>query len=207
MKKLLLSAAMVAFGLSVNAQEFQFGAKAGGNFANVGGEGAEDLSMRTAFHVGGVAEIKFNDKFSLQPELLYSAQGAKSESSYEDFGMTVKEETKLNLDYLNVPIMGKYYLMEGFSVEAGPQIGMLLSAKADIEASAGGESVSEEYDLKDEMSTIDFGVNFGLGYKLDNGLAFGARYNLGLSNINDFEGSDDFKNNNGVIQASVGYMF
>jgi len=42
---------------------------------------------------------------------------------------------------------------------------------------------------------------------MDSGLNFGARYNLGLSNIWDFEGSDDFKNQNNVIQVSVGYMF
>jgi hypothetical protein len=95
--------------------------------------------------------------------------------------------------------MAKYYVAEGFSIEAGPQVGFLMSAKAKAEG--------EEEDLKDFVKGIDFGFNLGLGYKMESGLNFAARYNLGLSNINDGEGSDDFKNQNSVMQVSVGYMF
>lgn len=59
----------------------------------------------------------------------------------------------------------------------------------------------------DEIKGIDFGINFGLGYKLASGIFLDARYNLGLSNINDLEGSDELKNQNQVIQVSVGYLF
>lgn len=90
--------------------------------------------------------------------------------------------------------MGKYYVVKGLSLEAGPQLGFLLSAK------------NESTNVKDSFKTFDFGVNLGLGYKLNNGLNFGARYNLGLTNINDSEGSSG-KNRNGVIQVSVGYFF
>ena len=90
--------------------------------------------------------------------------------------------------------MGKYYIAKGFSVEAGPQFGLLLSGKY------------EDVDVKDNFKTVDFGVNLGLGYKLNNGLNFGARYDLGLSNINNVNGnSDKFKN--AVLQVSVGYFF
>ncbi len=62
-----------------------------------------------------------SEKFAFQPELLYSAQG--SDYDDEDFSGSVKA------DYLNVPLMAKYYVGEGFSLEAGPQVGLLLSAK------------------------------------------------------------------------------
>lgn len=42
---------------------------------------------------------------------------------------------------------------------------------------------------------------------MESGLNFAARYNLGFSNINSGEGSDEFKNQNSVIQISVGYFF
>ncbi|MNQ60224.1 hypothetical protein D3C85_744960 [compost metagenome] len=90
--------------------------------------------------------------------------------------------------------MGKYYVTKGLSVEAGPQIGFLLAAK------------NEKTDVKDSFNIFDFGVNFGLGYKLDNGLNFGARYNLGLTDINNLENSSS-KNKNSVFQISVGYFF
>lgn len=215
MKKLLL-AAVAVFGLTVvNAQEVSFGGKAGVNFATVTGDETDGIESRTAFHVGVVAEIMISDKFSFQPELLYSAQGAKDSYSYTDtvFGLEESEsaEIKIKYDYLNIPLMAKYYVIDGLSIEAGPQIGFLLSSKSDgsYTSTLGADVEYENYEenLKKVTSGIDFGVNFGLGYKMENGLNFGARYNLGLSNVNDFEGSDNFKNQNGVFQISVGYFF
>ncbi len=183
MKKYFLTAAAV-FGLmsAVSAQDISFGAKAGINIANFSGDAVGNSSL-IGFHIGGTAEIELSDEFSFQPELMYSAQGASF-----DFG-----DSKLT--YLNIPLMAKYYVAEGFSLEAGPQVGFLLSAK------------NKDVDFKDEVKGIDFGINAGVGYKLDSGLNFGVRYNLGLSNINDTEDTDDFKTKNTVIQLSVGYMF
>jgi hypothetical protein len=168
-----------------------FGAKAGLNLATITGDETDGLDSRTAFHLGVVAEISVSEKFSVQPELLYSAQGASD--SFEGIDVDLK------IDYINLPVMAKFYVAEGFSLEAGPRVGFLLSAKGE----GGGESI----DFKDETKGIDFGVNLGVGYKLESGLNFGARYNLGLSNINDGEDSDDFKNQNSVFQLSVGYFF
>ena len=174
----------------------KFGANVGVNFATITGDDTSDVKSKTSFHLGAVAEISISDKFSVQPELLYSAQGAK-----EDGG-----DGELKLDYINIPVMAKFYVAEGFSLEAGPQVGFLMSAKSE----GGGESV----DMKDFTSGIDFGLNFGLGYKMESGLNFGARYNLGLSNFWDLPsdidpefGISDFKNKNSVIQLSVGYFF
>ena len=192
MKKLLLSVAIIASGLTINAQEIKFGAKAGLNISNISSDDFENNAARTSFHVGAVAEIEISDKFSVQPELLYSAQGATA--SQEGIDVTMA------LDYLNVPVMAKYYVAEGFSLEVGPQIGFLMSAKMKEES---GKEL-ERQNIKDDLKSIDFGMNFGAGYKLENGLNFSARYNLGLSNIAE-ESENSVKN--GVFQVSVGYSF
>jgi hypothetical protein len=192
MKKLFLILTIASLSsLVMNAQDIAIGAKAGVNFASIGGDDTDDLDGRTAFHVGAAVEIPISDKFSVQPELLYSAQGATTSEEGID--------VDFNADYLNIPVMAKFYVGEGFSIEAGPQLGFLLSAKA--------KAGSEEEDLKDFVKSTDFGANLGLGYKLESGLHFGARYNLGISNINDGLDSEDFKNQNNVIQVSVGYFF
>jgi len=180
---------------SVNAQNVQFGAKVGVNFASINGDDTDELDMRTSFHVGVFSELSYSEKFSLQPELIYSSQGAKM--SDEGFDVSIK------LSYINLPIIAKYYLTEGLSLEAGPQFCLLLSAK--VEAEFDGESVAE--DIKDELNDFDFGINFGVGYKLENGINFTARYNYGFTNLADTEDLDDTKINNGVIQLSVGYNF
>jgi long-subunit fatty acid transport protein len=181
MKKIILSAAAVmAFGFA-NAQSVKFGAKAAVNVASLTGD-IEDASSLVGFQVGGFAEIKISDKFAVQPELMFSAQGAESDGE------------KLNLNYLNIPVLAKYYVAKSFSLEAGPQIGFLLSAKEDGE------------DFKDYLSSTDFGFNFGAGYDFTENLSAGLRYNLGLSNIIDSEDNDGSIKNS-VFSVSLGYKF
>ena len=183
-EKLLLVAAIAVLAVSnINAQETKFGVKGGLNLANVSGDNTKAFDPVTSFNLGLMSEISITDKFSFQPELMYSGQGYSFNS-----------DNVVELSYLNIPLMAKYYVAKGLSIEAGPQIGYLFSAK------------NESVDVKDSFKKIDFGANVGLGYKLENGLNFGVRYNLGLSNINNISGSSD-KYKNGVLQASVGYFF
>lgn len=181
MKKIILSAvAVMAFGFA-NAQEVKFGVKAALNVASLTGD-VEDVSSLVGFQVGGFAEIKLSEKFAIQPEVLYSAQGAESDGE------------KFNLNYINIPVLAKYYVAKSFSLEAGPQIGFLTSAKI------------EDEDVKDFVSSTDFSFNFGAGYDFTENLSAGLRYNLGLTNVWDFDGSED-SIKNGVFSVSLGYKF
>ena len=202
MQKLLIITVIVAFMLTscaaiqkrptetAKAKDVNVGAKTGANFATINSDNFDSFDNRTAFHVGLVAEFGISETFSFQPELLYSSQG----SDYSDPGF----DGTIKLDYLNVPLMAKFYVGEGFSLEVGPQVGFLLSAT--------DEGDGYDIDMKDYVKGIDFGVNVGVGYKLDGGLNFGARYNLGLTDVNDgYEEGGTYKN--GVIQAYVGYFF
>ena len=175
--------ALIAF--TISAQNITFGAKAGLNFASMAGDDADGLDGRTSFHLGVTAEIEMSDTFSIQPELLYSGQG-----------YTADGDVTGKVDYINLPIMAKFYVADGISLEAGPQIGFLASAKADVD----GEST----DIKDLLKSTDFALNLGAGYKLDSGLNFGLRYSMGLTDVPDGD-SDGFKHS--VLQLSVGYNF
>ncbi|KFF14951.1 porin family protein [Flavobacterium hydatis] len=202
MKKIILTAVAV-FGFTfANAQEVKFGVKGGINLSTLTGD-VDDASSKVGFQVGGFAEIKLSDKFFVQPELLYSAQGTKTEMS----GGEYFEKNNLKLGYINVPVMAKYYVADKFSLEAGPQIGFLVSAKNDYSFSVLGLNGSEKIDVKDNLKSIDFGVNFGAGYDFTENISAGVRYNLGLSNILENEAGDNFKQKNSVFSLSVGYKF
>ncbi|WP_299885697.1 porin family protein [uncultured Lacinutrix sp.] len=214
MKKVFLTAAIAVLSFATTqAQEIKFGVKAGVNVSKFGGSlpgvidfGSIDYEYRTSFHVGGLAEIMLSDKFALQPELLYSSQGSKISEVDGNFN----SESILKLDYVNVPIMAKFMPFEGFSIEAGPQVGFLISAKEDY-TDSDGDANEDGIDIKDDVKSIDFALNLGVGYKLDNGILFSARYNFGLIDVDDADDVDNvddiFEPKNRTLQVSVGYMF
>ncbi len=207
MKKLLIFTVIALIGfVPVNAQDINFGAKAGVNFASITGDDTDGLSSRTSIHAGLVAEIVISEKFSFQPELLYSSQGA-------DYKESEGYDGSYQLDYLNIPLMAKFYVGDGFSLEAGPQVGFCMSANEDFTFSSVGQksvaqkSVAEKEDISEFVKDFDFGINVGVGYKMESGLNFGARYSLGLANIWDGEESNDFTNHNSVMQVFLGFFF
>jgi opacity protein-like surface antigen len=201
MKKITLSIiAVLAFGFA-NAQEVKFGLKGGINLSTFTGD-VGSTSTRVGFQVGGFAEIKVTDKFSVQPELLYSAQGAKEKGGVDVNGDMQSAEVIYKLGYINVPIMAKYYVADKFSLEAGPQIGFLTSSKAEAKILG----FSKEVDMEDAVKSIDFGLNFGAGLDFTENFSAGVRYNLGLSDINNEKDSTN-KIHNSVFSLSVGYKF
>lgn len=185
MKKLQLLSIITIFGLSnlINAQDVNFGLKAGLNISNFTG-GDADRNSLLGLHIGGFAEIELSDKFSLQPELLYSFQGSEA-----------NDEVKVKVDYLIIPLMAKYYLSEKFSIEAGPQIGFLINDKAEFNG-------SDIPDADTDASSFDFGLNAGIGYDISSNLLVQARYNYGITTVAE---NPDIKNS--VFQISLGYKF
>lgn len=203
MKKIILVAvAILAFG-SANAQA-KFGVKAGLNLADLSESGSgsgTDFKSYIGFHIGGFAEFKLSDKIALQPELLYSTQGAKFDMYSAD--LDANGNFTFKLAYINIPVMFKYYASEKFSLEAGPQIGFLTSAKGKVEIYGN----SAEEDVKDFFNSTDFAFNLGAGYDFTNKISVNVRYSLGLGNIADTESGDDYKLKNNVLLVSLGYKF
>ena len=186
MKKLFFSTLFLCLSILIsNAQDVKFGGKAGLNIATLTGDDTEGVDNRISFHIGGVVEIPVSEVFSVQPELLYSDQGAEV------------DDIKIKFGYLNLPVLAKFYVTEGFDVVAGPQLGFLVSAE--------GEQDGISVDIDDFFKSIDFGIGIGAGYELENGINFGARYNIGITDLNDTDEPGELMNS--VFQISVGYFF
>lgn len=207
MKKVILTAvAVFAFGFT-NAQSVKFGAKVGLNLATLSGD-IDNASPKVGFHVGGFAEIMISDKFAIQPELLYSTQGAQSEFSSTNFGDSYTESIKLNFSYINLPIMAKFYPTKKFSIEAGPQVGFLVSAKqkGSYTEVNGGSVFSGSYNEDiDGLNNVDLGLNLGLGFNFTEKIGANLRYNLGLTDISKDSPNSSFQNR--VLQLSFAYKF
>jgi hypothetical protein len=192
MKKMMLVFLAVGTAAVASAQ-IQFGVKAGLNLANLTISGvapAPSFSSKTDFSGGAFASIPLFSSFNLQPEVMYSGQGASTTES--------NTTVKLNYGYLNVPVLFKYQHESGLFAETGPQIGFLLSANA----TGGGQTI----DTKSETQSTDFSWAFGIGYKIP-GISGGidARYNLGLTNL--AKNTTDGTVKNSVFQFGLFYMF
>jgi hypothetical protein len=211
MKKYILILSALFFGVTVMGQtdKVKTGVKAGLNISDLTvDEGELNSSGKTGFTAGIMVEIPMAKNFSLQPELLYSQQGTKITFSDEEVTNSHYKST-IELNYLNIPVMLKYYLIKGLSIQAGPQIGILLKANNKYQDNFLGYEDQGSFNLKEYSSGIDTSVNFGLGYQLKNKFYTDVRYNISYSNVfKDGDANHFIDNNmkNKVFQITLGYF-
>lgn len=195
MKKIILLLFVLSFSICTNAQSskreegIKLGIKGGLNVSNVAGD-VKNNEIRTSIHIGFLSEFIVSDKFSIQPELLYSGQGYIYSDEY------TTQKNKFN--YINLPVLAKYYILNNVSVEAGPQVGALIYSRS---------KTNEGSSKIEDQSIVDFSLNVGLGYELKSGVFFQTRYNHGLTNMNNSDSASKTKYTNSVLQFSVGIQF
>jgi len=204
MKKVFFIAVLAVFGVTATqAQEVRLGAKGGVNFSSFSGDGFDafdDPEGRTSFHLGAFVEIPVTERFSVQPEVLYSGQG------FDLVSRENADDTEVQLDYINVPVMAKLYLFKGLYAEAGPQIGFNVKNEIDSDPddfNSGSTPIDE-----DAINDIDFSVGLGAGYQFNSGFFVNARYNFGLTDV--FNNEDlliDSDAKNSVFAVSTGFSF
>lgn len=189
----------------INAQEyFEFGFKGGVNLSNITGDQTDNLDPRTTMNIGVFGIYKVTDKIGVQAEILYSEQGFETEEND-----VVERDIVSKSQYINLPLMASYNIIENLWVEAGPQIGYLVKAEQDIETTTEDnlgsvESNTETEDVTDSYESIDMALNVGLRYKLARNFLVQARYSKGISDVSK---NSDIKQNNQVFSFSVGYVF
>ncbi|MFZ2286099.1 MAG: porin family protein [Bacteroidales bacterium] len=148
------------------------GVKGGLNFYNIQNDNGISYDQRTGYHFGILGHIHRSSQWAFQPELTYSAQGAKN----------------LNLGYLNVPLLIQYMFDNGFRLQAGPQLALLVSS-----------------DSNDDFSLVDIALSVGASYVVPaTGFGIDLRYNHGLNDINK---SSTVKSFNRGVQLGLFYLF
>ncbi|MEO6284264.1 MAG: porin family protein [Dyadobacter sp.] len=183
MKKFLYAVIIAAITNSAFAQSFSIGPKAGLNLSNYTG-GNIDSDGLVGYHLGGILNYGFGNVFSIQPEVLFSTQGAKVQNN--------GTRSDFKISYVTIPVMLKFKTSGGFYVEFGPQAGFRSSSKI------------PDQTINNFAKNLDLAAAGGIGYQSPIGLGVGVRYIAGLSKVGDFTGSaidPDFKNS--VIQASL----
>ena len=192
MKKALVLIAAAIVCMSASAQ-VQFGAKVGVDATHFWGKDTEH-GMKIGYQFGALMEYKFNPNFAIAPEVVFASQGGKFKI-YE--AENKKVDNTFTINYINVPVMFKWYATPNFSFDLGPQVGFNVYSKYKV-----GDLDAE--DIKDLTKSVDFGVGLGGTYNLTENAFIQARYTMGLTDA--FKGElNEAKNGN--IQLAFGMKF
>ncbi|MFW6181809.1 MAG: porin family protein [Spirochaetota bacterium] len=186
MKKLLVVAAcmaVLALAAGPALAELSYGVIGGVGLAKFTGDDAGNTKSKVGFSAGAFAQLPLLNVLALHPEALFSFRG----SGYES-------DTKVNLYYIDVPVLVKYNLPIPLPVKtnvfAGPYLGLNFIAK----------QKDPDQNIGDQVEELDYGLVFGGGAEVSK-LMFDIRYSLGLAEV--YESGDKIKN--GVLSVMVGY--
>jgi len=151
-------------------------------------------------------EYKFSPKFAIAPEVVFAAQGGKATADVydDDVDGLIKAKGTFHTNYINVPLMLKFYATPNFSIDFGPQAGFNVYSKMTASGKLANVEAKESIDLKDNTKTVDFGVVLGGTYNLTENAFVQARYTLGLTNVFDIPDSHE---KNGNVQIAFGMKF
>lgn len=213
----VLSAICILSALTLQAQ-IEFGVKFGINVSELAAERFSPVSIggnqqfirnfpRKGINTGIIMSVPITKHWSLQPELVFSEQGAtgKPQSEY-----LVSATQAYQYNWLNLPILLKYTWPTGLFAETGPQAGLLLNAE--IAQTVVGAQYTSWYNVNNQYKKIDLGWTFGVGYISPINLGFDLRYTYGLTNIANIQTGEtapvqkgDIKNS--VVSFGVFYLF
>lgn len=191
MMKFTMVCTVLLFAIGANAQTWHFGPKLDVNFSTIKGNGIRN-KYSAGFQIGGFAAYNFNKHWAVQPELLYTWSQYKKASDfltyYNNSGRSASGNN-INLASVSVPILVRYNLNKTVSFLAGPQASYLIYDDEDL--------------LKNNQQAfknVELSANAGVQVNIEK-VGFYARFNKGLSDINDVD--DRYKWRSNHIQVGI----
>ncbi len=190
MKKILFAATLLIFSITSQAQNVKIGAKLGANMNKVSGKSFNE-EFDLSYHAGAFLEIDLNKKWGFQPEVYFNQSTATRSSGFNTlYTSNPNANTDIKLNYLSIPILLRYNIGNAVTLNAGPQFSILMNNDRTL-LQNGGEA----------FKSGDFAMAAGAQVNLKMFRVYG-RYNIGLSNINDIDDRDKWKNQQ--LQLGVG---
>lgn len=176
------------------------GIKGGLNISNMIVDDVNDRNARLGFHAGVYAQLFSSRAFTIQPEVNFSTKGNKVTYTNN----TIDQETKFNLSYIDIPVLGVFKLGRAAEIHAGAYWAYLVGANIDSDGDL--DNGFEKQD-RDNFDKWDYGLVGGLGFNLGKGAQLGARYNYGLNEIARTDAAKDMLGNakNSVAQIYLSF--
>ena len=182
----------------VYAQDFNYGIKAGSNFAVQSeiGDIYNNNDIKIGLNTALFTTYQISENTYLQIEISYDQKGSNT------------EDLKMNFDYLTVPLLVKrslgksYHTPLEFHVNAGPYAALLLKAEEEVII----DGATEIRNVSKNFNKTEFGLMTGLGmkYPINNkNILFDLKLGVGLTTL----APKDSEIRNKYIGISLGYEF
>jgi len=120
------------------------------------------------FHAGVFTKVNIADMLSINPELVFVQRGAMTNNN-----------SRINLNYLELPILFSIRSGKFIVLELGPNASLLLSAKEKTDT--GKQDVSNQFN-----KSYDFGINGGLTFHINKKFSVAGRYYRGFLSVMSF---------------------
>tara|TARA_B110000003_G_scaffold170702_1_gene170408 strand:- start:129 stop:824 length:696 start_codon:yes stop_codon:yes gene_type:complete len=193
MKKIFTILTVVA--LTTTVSFAQFSAKAGLNMANIVSNNDDaDNGMKLGMIIGGNYAMELSDAMSLDVSVAFKQSGTKETDEETSGGVTVKASQTVALNYLDISPSLSFNVSDAMSLSVGPYLAFAMSGNLKWEMSAKGNGVDEsesdsesidfgDGDDDDGIKAMDFGLNIGASYSINDAMNVSAGYALGLTNL------------------------
>ena len=199
--------------MTTNAQQeyFEYGFKGGVNLSSISGDGdkVSNYDTKASMNIGGYGLYKILPKLGIQAELLYSEQGFSERFDSEEVDIDeIKSLTRMQ--YINLPVLVSYNLIEQLWMEGGVQVGYLVDAEEEREErsinneSGQLDSATKTIDQTSRYESLELGLLGGLRYKLSQNFMIQARYEKSINDVDKELAGDQF---NEVWSFSIGFLF
>lgn len=215
---------------SANAQPvLKVGPEVGGTFVTMSQKydgSTRETNYQPGFRIGGVLDIGFNNRFSLQPGIFLSTNnGTESNYTYNfpsgsGVPSSITDRRRYHITYLQVPVYALFKTGDEYTprffVGGGPYLGVALGGRyqQDFTNTLNGQKIIKRNDHpinmggteSDDIGRMDFGLQATAGFETTFGLYFRLFYGYGLLNTAPVTNSDNVYHQSGG-GLSVGFFF
>ncbi|MEI6123697.1 MAG: porin family protein [Bacteroidota bacterium] len=157
MKKMLLLVLLCGCFQITKAQKFKAGVFAGIAASQISGDNLSGFNKPGLF-AGVFTNIFFKEKYGLQLELYYIQKGSRKVAKNGNL-----DTYKLNLQYIEMPLLFKWNFAKRFYLEVGPALGVLMKTSG-VEKDYGGVIPNSKIQ---EFNRFDYCVVGGLGIHIN----------------------------------------
>jgi hypothetical protein len=196
--------AFISFGVSAQSLlPTKYGIKVGANIANIystANEGVKNIDNSPLIGVAGgfYMEIALNDKWYINPELVYAQKGSSFDYDYKHKWDSIAINDANNLDeyattnslklaYIELNPTISYKASDKFALNFGPSVSFLISEDYTYTEKIIGDTPPlnsvKPTDGTYEAEDLDIGLNLGLSYYITESFLIDAKINAGFMKV------------------------